>query len=53
MTTDKAKELSEDTFSRLMDTLERGRSEALKAYLRVMSHFHKYGWRSSKTRQVN
>jgi len=44
MTTEQAKNLSEDAISRLMEALERGQSEALKAYLGVMSRFHKYSW---------
>ena len=44
MTTDQAKTLSETAVSRLMEALEQGESEALRAYLRVMSRFHKYSW---------
>ena len=44
MTTDQAKQLSESAISRLMTALEQGQSEALKAYLRVMSRFHRYSW---------
>jgi antirestriction protein ArdC len=44
MTTDQAKTLTESAVVRLMETLERGQSEALKTYLRVMSRFHKYSW---------
>jgi antirestriction protein ArdC len=44
MTTEQAKQLSETAITRLMDALERGQSEALKAYLSVMSRFHKYSW---------
>lgn len=44
MTTEQAKNLSEDAISRLMEALERGQSEALKTYLSVMSRFHKYSW---------
>ncbi|HWB84385.1 MAG TPA: ArdC family protein [Bryobacteraceae bacterium] len=44
MNTEQAKKLSEDALTRLMEALERGRSEALKAYLAVMSRFHKYSW---------
>jgi len=44
MTTDQAKTLSEDALDRLMEALERGQSDALKAYLRVMSRFHRYSW---------
>ncbi len=44
MTTEQAKQLSEDALTRLMDALERGHSEALKLYLAVMSRFHRYSW---------
>ena len=44
MTTEQAKQLSEDALHRLMEALERGQSEALKAYLSVLSRFHKYSW---------
>ena len=44
MTTEQAKNLSDAAITRLMEALERGQSEALKAYLGVMSRFHKYSW---------
>jgi antirestriction protein ArdC len=44
MNTDQAKKLSEAAISKLMDALERGQSEGLKNYLRVMSRFHHYSW---------
>jgi len=44
MTTEQAKTLSESAICRLMEALERGESEALKAYLNVLSRFHKYSW---------
>ena len=44
MTTEAAKLLSETAISRLMESLERGQSEALKLYLAVMSRFHRYSW---------
>ncbi len=44
MTTEQAKQLSEDAITRLMEALERGQSDALKAYLSVMSRFHRYSW---------
>lgn len=44
MNTDQAKQLSEGALQRLMDALERGQSDALKAYLRVMGRFHRYSW---------
>jgi len=42
MTTEQAKNLSEYALTQLMDALERGPSETLKAYLRVMARFHRY-----------
>ena len=45
MTTDKAKKLSEEALNRLMEVLDRGQSDALKAYLSVMSRFHRYSWK--------
>ncbi len=44
MTTEQAKNLSESALTRLMEALEQGQSEALKAYLAVMSRFHRYSW---------
>src|SRR5437879_2419962 len=44
MTTEQAKNLSENAICRLMEALERGQSEALKTYLAVMSRFHRYSW---------
>jgi hypothetical protein len=44
MTTEQAKSLSESALARLMESLERGESEGLKTYLRVMSRFHRYSW---------
>ena len=44
MTTEQAKQLSEDAISRLMAALESGKSDALKTYLSVMSRFHRYSW---------
>jgi antirestriction protein ArdC len=44
MTTDQAKNLSENAVAQLMDALERGQSETLKTYLRMMSRFHRYSW---------
>ena len=40
MTIEQAKQLSEDALGRLMEALEQGHSDALKAYLAVMSRFH-------------
>jgi antirestriction protein ArdC len=44
MTTEQAKSLSEDALTQLMATLERGHSDTLKSYLRMMSRFHRYSW---------
>jgi len=44
MTTEQAKQLSEDAISRLMAALESGQSDALKTYLSVMSRFRRYSW---------
>jgi antirestriction protein ArdC len=44
MSTEQAKKLSEDALDRLMEALEHGQSDALKAYLSVLSRFHKYSW---------
>ena len=44
MTTEQAKNLSESALTRLMESLERGQSEALKRYLAMMSRFHRYSW---------
>jgi len=44
MTTEKARNLSENAIAQLMDALEHGQSETLKTYLRVMSRFHRYSW---------
>ncbi len=41
---DEAKKLCDDALDRLMAALEQGKSDALKAYLAVMSRFHKYSW---------
>ena len=44
MNTEQAKALSETALTQLMDALERGQSDVLKAYLSVMARFHKYSW---------
>jgi hypothetical protein len=44
MTTEQAKHLSETAIAKLMDALERGQSDALKTFLRVMSRFYRYSW---------
>lgn len=47
MTTEQAKSFSENALTRLAEALEQGRSEALTAYLSVMSRFHRYSWGNS------
>ena len=44
MTTEQAKQLSETATARLIQALEQGQSDALQAYLTVMSRFHRYSW---------
>jgi antirestriction protein ArdC len=44
MTTEQAKNLSEDALNHLMQALDEGQSDALKNYLRLMSRFHRYSW---------
>ena len=44
MTSEQAKQLSDDAITRLVEALEAGQSDALKAYLAVMSRFHQYSW---------
>jgi len=44
MTNEQAKHLSETAIAKLMDALERGRSDALKTYLSAMARFHRYSW---------
>ena len=44
MTTEQGKKLSEDALDRLLNALEQGQSDALKAYLSLLSRFHKYSW---------
>jgi antirestriction protein ArdC len=44
MTTEEAKQLSENALNRLMAALEQGQSAALKQFLAVMSRFRKYSW---------
>ena len=44
MTTEEAKVLSESALRRLAEALDQGKSEALTAYLAVMSRFHRYSW---------
>jgi hypothetical protein len=44
MTTEQAKNLSEQALAHLMDALDNGHSEALKTYLKTMSRFHRYSW---------
>ncbi len=49
MSTEQTKSISENAISRLMGALERGQSEALKNYLRVVSRFHRYFPPKAKT----
>jgi hypothetical protein len=44
MKIEQAKQLTEQALDQLIQALEAGKSEALKAYLATMSHFHKYSW---------
>lgn len=44
MNTEEAKKLSEDALNKLLVELEKGHSDALKAYLTLISRFHKYSW---------
>jgi len=44
MTTEQAKQVSDNAITQLMEALERGQSDALKTYLSVMSRFHRYSW---------
>jgi hypothetical protein len=47
MNTDQAKTLSDSALTKLMQALEGGQSETLKAYLAVMSRFHRYSWNNA------
>jgi len=44
MKIEQAKQLTEQALDQLIQALEAGKSEALKAYLATMSRFHKYSW---------
>jgi len=44
MKIEQAKQLTEQALDKLIQALEAGKSEALKAYLATMSRFHKYSW---------
>jgi len=44
MTNEQAKKMADEALDRLMEELEAGKSEALKAYLAVMGRFHRYSW---------
>ena len=44
MRIEQAKQLTEQALDRLIQALEAGKSDALKAYLATMSRFHKYSW---------
>ena len=44
MKTEQAKQLTEQALDQLIQALETGKSEALKAYLATMSRFYRYSW---------
>lgn len=44
MNNEQAKKMADEALDRLMEELEAGKSEALKAYLAVMGRFHHYSW---------
>ncbi len=44
MNNEEAKKMADEALDRLMEKLEAGKSEALKAYLAVMGRFHRYSW---------
>lgn len=44
MKTEQAKQLAEQALEKLIEALEAGKSEALKAYLATMSRFHHYSF---------
>ncbi len=44
MTTEQAKTFTDQALSTLLHTLAGGHSQALTAYLRMMSRFHRYSW---------
>ena len=44
MKTEQAKQLAEQALEKLIEALEAGKSEALKAYLTTMSRFHNYSF---------
>ncbi len=44
MKIEQAKQLTEQAFEKLIEALESGKSETLKAYLAAMSRFHKYSF---------
>lgn len=44
MKIEQAKQLTEQALDQLIQALEAGKSEVLKAYLATMSRFHKYSW---------
>ncbi|MGC9973637.1 MAG: ArdC family protein [Bryobacteraceae bacterium] len=46
MTTDQAKQLAENALSALIETLEKGQSEALRNYLAAMGRFRSYSFRN-------
>jgi len=44
MADDRARNLAEDAFNRLVAELDQGKSEAFKNYLAAMGRFHRYSW---------
>jgi N-terminal domain of anti-restriction factor ArdC len=44
MKIEQAKQLTEKAFEKLVEAMESGKSEALKAYLAAMSRFYKYSF---------
>ena len=44
MRIEQAKQLTEQALEKLIQALEAGKSDTLKAYLATMSRFHKYSW---------
>jgi len=44
MADDRARNLAEDAFNRLVAELDQGKSEAFNNYLAAMGRFHRYSW---------
>lgn len=47
MNTDRAKQLTDEAITRLTEQLDRGKSEALTAFLKTMARFHRYSFWNS------